>query len=362
MKKTLLCIAFSILGVYSYGQRRPLHKAVPFKDANAAKAYLQNQADSLKFSGNVLVMQNGKDLIKESYGLASKEKNIPINIDTKINLGSINKAFTAVCVLQLIEAGKINFEDKITKYIPELKANMANEISIRNLLEMKSGLGSYWDSPIFLDNYKNLRNLEDYVPIIAAYSLSSKPGTERQYSNSSYELLGILVQRVSGQNYYDYVRENVYKKAGMVNTDAFERDKSVQNLAQGYSKFKVGEDFETQLPPERQYAFNYNVNDRSPVKGTAAGGGFSTVDDMKQFVYTLTSNQLLSKTSTDLLINHFRDSPDRNPVYNIRGGSTGINSVVFYNASKDLLIIVLCNYDPPVGSEVARRLIATFNS
>ena len=362
MRKAIISMALLILGAYCYGQRRPQHKAVPFKDVDAAKTYLQNQADSLKFSGNVLVMQNGKDLIKESYGLADKEKNIPINMDTKINLGSINKAFTAVCVLQLIEAGKISHDDKITQYIPELKADMADEISIYNLLEMKSGLGSYWDSQLFLKNLQNLRNLEEYLPIITAYSLSSKPGTVWQYSNSSYELLGILVQRVTGQNYYDYVRENVYKKAGMKNTDAFERDKSTDNLAQGYTKFKDGEDFETQLPPERQYAFNYNINDSSPVKGTAAGGGFSTIDDMKRFVYALTNNQLLSKASTDLLINHFRDNQDRNPVYNVRGGANGINSLVFYNAAKDLLIVVLCNYDPPIGSEVARRLIATFNS
>ena len=359
--RQLIITSVIIMGLSTslFGQMRPSTPAVPFESYEAATTFLESQEEKGLFSGTVLVELNGEEVIKAAYGMADRDKQIPMNINTKINLGSINKAFTAVSVMQLVEAGKIKLTDKIVNYIPELKAKMADEITIMHLLEMKSGLGSYWDSERFLAQYGTLRNMEDYVPIIAEYELNSKPGTKRAYSNSGYELLGILVQRVTGQNYYDYVRENVYQKAGMNHTDAYARDVEVANRAHGYTKYKNGEQMDPGAENKENKPFIYNVNDRSPVKGTAAGGGYSTLDDLRKFVKALTSNQLLSKESTDMVINHFRGGETRNSVYAVRGGSYGINSTVFYDTETQHLVIVMSNFDPPTASEIMRRLRIT---
>ncbi|MCL6266334.1 serine hydrolase domain-containing protein [Flagellimonas myxillae] len=360
MKKLLFtCVIVMGINTSLLGQMRPFKPSVPFESYEAAKSFLESQEAEGQFSGAVLVERYGKELTKEAYGMADVEYQTPMKTDTKINLGSINKAFTAVSVMQLVDAQKIKLTDKIVDYIPELQMDMADEITVMNLLEMKSGLGSYWDSERFLAAYATLKDMEDYVPIIAEYQLNSKPGTQRAYSNSSYELLGVLVQRVIGQNYYDYVRENVYHKAGMKDTDAFERDMEVPNRAHGYSKYKNGEPMGPGTDEKKNKPFIYNVNDRSPVKGTAAGGGYSTLDDLRKFVKALTSNQLLSKASTDMVINHFREAKTRNAVYAVRGGSYGINSTVFFDTDTQHLVIVMCNYDPPTASEIMRRLRIT---
>ncbi len=349
------------LGICSpvLGQMRPSGPAVPFESYEAAKLFLETEASKGLFSGTVLVTRHGKIIIKEAYGMADAENQIPMNANTKINIGSINKAFTAVGVMQLVDAKKIKLSDKIVDYIPELKANMADEITILNLLEMKSGLGSYWDSKLFLSQLASLRNMEDYVPIIAEYELNAKPGTQRAYSNSSYELLGVLIQRVSGTSYYDYVQEHIYKKAQMTQTDAYERDSKVVNLAQGYSKYKEGEEMGEASGITKKRPFVYNVNDRFPVKGTAAGGGYSTLDDLRRFVLALVGNKLLSKVSTDLVVNHFRKEKQKSKTYSVRGGSSGINASVYYDLESDHMIIALSNFDPPVASEVMRRLRVT---
>lgn len=339
--------------------RQKTKKAEPFKDASEAKAFLKNQEELGQFSGAVWVSKGSEILLNDAYGFADKEKNQLNNTNTKFNIGSINKAFTAVCVMQLVDKGGIRLDDKIKTYIPELNAPMADEITIRHLLEMKSGLGSYWDSEQFQKTYKKLNDLEDYLPIITAYKLNAKPGTKRQYSNSSYELLGILIERVSGKNYYEYVKENVYKKAGMTNTDAFERNQSIPNLAQGYSKYKEGEALGSL--GEGYHPYQHNVINRFPNRGTAAGGGYSTLKDLKKFITALTNNTLLSSSSSTAVINHFRDYEDRYDIYKARGGSIGINAEVFYNAKNDIMIIVVSNFDPPVASEVSKRLQATFS-
>lgn len=354
----VLCFVISIAGIQAQMRQQP-KKAKPFNDVSDAQTHLKHQEKLGQFSGAVLVIKDNKTLINDAYGFADKDKKLKNTTNTKFNIGSINKAFTAVCIMQLVDNGRIHLDDKIKTYIPELTADMTDEITIRHLLEMTSGLGSYWDSKRYQKTYKKLTNLEDYLPIITAYPLSYKPGTKRQYSNSGYELLGILVERVSGKNYYQYVKENVYKKAGMTDTDAYPRNEFIPHLAQGYSKYDAGETLGSL--DEGKHPYQYNVNGRFPNKGTAAGGGYSTLNDLQKFVNALFNNRLLSETSTTAVINHFRNFNGRNPVYIARGGSIGINADVFYNNANKVLILVLSNYDPPTASNISRRLQATFS-
>jgi CubicO group peptidase (beta-lactamase class C family) len=336
-------------------QQRVRTKATPFKDFSEAEAFIEKQSEYNLFSGAVLVQSTDSALIKKAYGLANKKKMVKNTTDTRFNIGSINKVFTAVCVMQLVERGKITLEDKIRTYIPELKMPMADEITVQHLLEMKSGLGSYWDSKLFQEKHKQLKDIENYLPIVSEYELSSRPGTERQYSNSGYELLGILVQRVSGKNYYEYVRDNIYGKIGMKNTDSYARDHNNINLAQGYTNYSEGEP----LRPNKRGDFKTNVWAWQPLRGTAAGGGYSTLDDLSKFLIALSNNKLLTKASTDMVVNKFRPFPNRKTTFSFRGGSYGVNAEIHYNSDKEIAVIVLANYDPPTASNLANRLIET---
>lgn len=343
----------------SFGQRRM--KAEPFESIEVAKSWVEAEAEAEQFSGIVLVIQNGKEVWRQAYGYADQNTKSENKIDTKFNLGSINKTFTAVATVQLIEQGKLGLEDKAIDYIPELKKiEFANEITIRHLLTMTSGFGFYWESDLFKEQKSNLREMEDYLPIILESNLSFKPGASRQYSNTGYEILGLIIQRVSGINYYEYVRDNVYKVAGMNNTDAYEKDKPVKNLARSYSKYEEDELINFRDPKKGPYA--NDATDWIAVKGTAAGGGYSTVEDMLAYMKALNSNKLISKKYTDMLINRFEKLDTRSVNYMAGGGAPGINAFVMANFKNDSYIIVLSNFDPPTASTLALRLDKTLNT
>lgn len=343
------------------GQRRTMKPAKPFANIEEANNYLAQQEKEKLFSGTALIVKKGTVIFREAYGLANIAEHIPNNTETKINIGSLNKTFTGVSVMQLVEKGKLSLEDKIVDYIPELKMEMADQITIRHLLQNKSGLGTYFQEKGYVENLQKLRNMEDYVPIIAPLKLAFAPGTGRQYSNAGYELLGVLVQRISDLNYYDYVKKHIYKKAKMENTDAYERDKRTENLAQGYTRHNEGEwpAPDAQVSNISTNKFIQNVNERHAVKGTAAGGGFSTIDDLYAFVKALSENKLLSEKNTDLVFNRFEKKEARTMTYRVGGGSIGINAMILADFSQDYVVVVLANYDPPTASNLAHRLEKT---
>ncbi len=357
LRLILFAILLSSFSITCPAQRRPgQKKAIPFENLSEFEKYIKKQEAGKLFSGTILIAKKDQIIHRAAYGLANFKTNKKNRPHTKINIGSLNKAFTSVCVLKLVEQGKISLADKITLYIPELSMKHAEEITIKHLLQMTSGLGSYFEVPAFQKSYRQLKNMEAYLPIIKDLELSFKPGEGRRYSNAGYELLGILVQRVSKMNYFDFVEKHVYKVAGMKNTNAYERDQKTPNLAQGYTQYREGDFLGSELPEDQKNKFIMNVNDRHAIKGTAAGGGFSTADDLYAFTQALNGNKLLSKELTDLIFNRFEEKPKRNSSYRVGGGSVGINAMILADFAKEHTIIVLSNFDPPTASDLAARI------
>ncbi len=355
-KTLILNLCIVLLTIYSVqAQRFSMASVKHFENIEDAKNKLNSLAAEKQFSGTVLISKGDNIILKEAYGMADIERQIANKTDTKINIGSINKVFTQVCVMQLIDKNKIKLEDKITKYIPELKMEMAEEITILHLLKMTSGLGGYFDSDKYVSGYQSFQNMEDYLPVLVGLKLDFKPGTKPQYSNAGYELLGIMIQRVSGQNYYDYVKENVYEKAGMINTDAYNRNKKTENLAHGYSQYKENE-AAGQLSENQEGKFVLNVNERYP-KGSAAGGGYSTVEDLSKFAFALDQDKLLSQSSRDIFFNQLnRQMPDGNKRLMVAGGAPGISAMLIVNYTKNSVVVVLSNFDPPTATGLGARL------
>jgi CubicO group peptidase (beta-lactamase class C family) len=229
-------------------------------EADALKA-LSARADQLarddEFSGAVLVARHGKVLLQKAWGLADRKERTPDTPDTKFRIGSMNKMFTAVATLQLVEAGKLALDDPIGKHLTGYpNKDVASKVTVRHLLTHTGGTGDIF-GPGFEQNRLKLREHSDYVKLFGSRGLTHEPGARHEYSNYGYVLLGALIEAVSGASYYDYVRDNVFRRAGMTSTDSLPESEHVPNRAVGYM---------------RPYPSDWAPNtDTLPWRGTAAG-------------------------------------------------------------------------------------------
>ena len=259
--------------------------------AKELDAYLEQAAAGDRFSGGVLIARNGRPVFKKAYGLANKSNSSVNNIDTRFDLGSMNKMFTAVAIAQLAERGKLSFTDTVGKLLPDYpNTAVAQKVTVHHLLTHTSGMGSYFNEKFFA-NLNNMKTVSDYLPLFVDDPLSFEPGTKWQYSNSGFTLLGLIIEKLSGQSYFDYVKEHIFKPAGMNNTDSYERDMEVSNRAIGYTRMGDNGRPDPAAPRRANTAMR-------PAKGSPAGGGYSTVEDLLKFSLALQQHKLLSKKYT----------------------------------------------------------------
>jgi hypothetical protein len=160
------------------------------------EAFVERLVDADAFSGTVLLAKDGEVLFKKAYGLASKRFDVPNRIDTKFNLGSANKMFTGVAILQLVERGMLSLDDPLSKFVSEdwLPKETADKIKIEHLLTHTSGMGSYFGEKYMESSKALFRELDDYKPLIAGSELAFEPGTDWQYSNSGMFMLGVVIE------------------------------------------------------------------------------------------------------------------------------------------------------------------------
>jgi CubicO group peptidase (beta-lactamase class C family) len=256
--------------------------------------HLATQAKQGMFSGSVLIAKNDKVIFEGAYGLASREYNVRNQLDTKFNLASIGKLFTSVAIAQLAQEGKLSLSDPINKYLSDwLPNDIAKQITIQQLLIHSSGLGSFFDNKQFQlgDSSRFYIEINDYKPLMQTEKLAFKPGSSQLYSNTGYLLLGAIIEKVSGQNYFEYVKQHIFKPAGMMNSDYYEMDIPTSNLAIGYAPYQVN--------GKTLWRNNLYTN---VLKGSPAGGGFSTAKDMFKFAVALRTNKLLNPYYTQLVL------------------------------------------------------------
>jgi D-alanyl-D-alanine carboxypeptidase len=328
----------------------------------ALEAYLDELAKADEFSGVALLAKNGKPIFQKAYGLASQEYQTPNRVDTKFNLGSINKIFTKIAIGQLIERGKLSFDDPISNHLPDYpNRQAADKVTIRHLLEHRSGIGDIFGEKYDATPKSQLRRIADYLPLFTAAPLAFEPGTKRQYSNGGYLVLGAIIEKASGQSYYDYVREQIFKPAGMDNTDSYEADVPTPNLASGYTRRGPGGASGT--------ARRNNLYSR-PARGSSGGGGYSTAEDLLKFTLALHQRKLLTPEYTEWILtgtlparaagagntNAAQGRQGDSGGLGIGGGAPGINAVVEMDLASGYTAIVLSNYDPPSAENVGRKI------
>ena len=316
----------------------PANISVPEPQANekefiaAVRDFLEGQTKADEFSGVVLVAKDSRILFHEAYGDADRDKKIPNRKDTKFNLGSINKNFTRVAIHQLAKQGKLSLDDPIKKFLPDYpNVQAAGKVTVRHLLNMTSGIGDFFGSRYDATPKDKIVTLQDYLPLFADLPLEFEPGTNNRYSNGGYVVLGLIIEKLSGVDYYTYVRENIFKPCGMLNTDSFARDADTPNLARGYA-------LEGAAGSAR--VLNHAT---LPGRGSSAGGGYSTAEDMLKYVLALKDKKIYL--------------PDAASGLGIAGGAPGINSALEWDPRSGAIVIVLTNFDPPTAGQAARRIV-----
>lgn len=299
--------------------------------------YLSDQAAADNFSGVVMIAKDDKPIFTKAYGFASRENKTPNDPDTKFNLGSINKIFTRIAIGQLALQGKISFDDKLGKYLPDYPNKDARDkITIRHLVTMRAGVGDFFGERFMAMPKEKLRKNSDFIPLFADLPLAFEPGSSEQYSNGGYILLGAIIERVTGQSYYDYVRENIFKPAAMTVTDSFENDKTPANTASGY----------TRRNPKNELLNNIATR---PFRGSAAGGGYSNAADLFKFSLALKGGKLQIPDDNGLPRKDFSG-------LGIAGGADGINALLVISPQTGYTIIVLSNYDPPSAEKTGMQI------
>ncbi len=325
--------------------------------ASSLATYLDELAKEDKFSGVVLIAKDGKPVFERAYGLANRAKNLPNNTETRFNLGSMNKMFTAVAIAQLAQAGKLSFEETVGKYLPDYpNKDVANKVTVHQLLTHTSGLGSYWNAK-FDAKKASIKTVADYLSLFADEPGTVDPGKRFRYSNSGFIVLGAIIEKLSGQNYYDYVREHIYKPAGMKHTDAYEMTADTPNLAMGYTTEGSGGQGRHENTATR------------PNRGGPAGGGYSTAEDLMRFHTALREHKLLDRKYTDLITTGKVDMGGAKYAYGFgdevingkrvfghNGGAEGIASDLSMYPDLGYTSVVITNYDPPLMMPVVKRI------
>jgi CubicO group peptidase (beta-lactamase class C family) len=254
--------------------------------AGAVRAKVDAQAAGGRFQGAVLVARGGRVIYGDAKGLADRDNGTPNTLDTRFRMGSMNKMFTATAILQLVQNGKVKLDAPLGTYLTDYaNRDVATKVTIHHLLTHTGGTGDIF-GPEFDAHRLELKALKDYVKLYGARGLEFEPGSKWQYSNYGFLLLGVIVERVSGQSYYDYVRDHIFAPAGMTGSGSEPEDVSVPGRAKGYMQQKA--------------AWVLNT-DTLPYRGTSAGGGYTTVGDLLRFATALTGHAVLDAKHTALL-------------------------------------------------------------
>lgn len=311
------------------------------------------------FSGAVMITLNDNLIYQKVLGFQDLDKTLTNKIDTRFNVGSMNKMHTAVSILQLVQQGKLKLNDKLINIFPNYpNKDVASKVTIHHLLTHSAGMGNYLMKTMRAPGDKYVE-VSDYLPLIVNDTLRFTPGERFEYSNSGFMMLGAVIEEISGMSYSDYVEENIYKPAGMTNT-GFElyTKSSMENLAKPLTRWSPRSNGKL-------------ITRLKSGKGSPAGGGYSTVEDWQKFGKALRSFSLLdekhykllteSKISRTVSVNYaygFRNYD----IGNIKalghgGGGPGINGEFEY-FSNGYAISVLGNLDPPASTWIKRAFIS----
>jgi D-alanyl-D-alanine carboxypeptidase len=295
-------------------------------------ALVDSLARAGQFAGVVSLTQRGATVFERAYGEADRVAHTPNTLETAFNLGSINKLFTTIAVRQLAASGKLALDSTLARAWPDYpNRDVASRVTIRQILQHSSGIaGNIFEVPGL--SAGQIRHNRQVLAAIVNAPLAFAPGAREQYSNAGYVVLGGLIERVSGEDYYAYVQRHIFAPAGMTRSAHFTNDSLPPRTAIGYTRGGPG------APSTAALSANGNI---LPGRGTSAGGGYTTIGDLKRFLAALRKGAIV-------------DGPPAG--IGIAGGSPGVNAVLEGDMTGEYDLIVLSNFDPPSAERIAQRV------
>lgn len=329
----------------------------PGEAARALEEAVEKLAAAGRFSGAVLLAKDGRPLVRRAWGEAERSFHAPNKPDTLFGVASLGKTFTAVAVGRLVEQGKVAWDDPVGRHVKGwLPDDAAAKVTIRQLLTHTSGLGDFLGALRDGDSWRLLDGVSAHRALVAGSAPAGSPGSDFRYSNSGFLVLGAIVEAVSRRDFYAFVKDEVFARAGMPRSGYPRFDDVVENRAVGY------------LRPGEAKATDWRTNlSLQGLRGTPAGGAWSTVDDLLAFAESLRAHRLLRKETVDALLAPQVKAPfgghyglgfevDRAPgggtVFGHAGGFPGVGAVLRVYAPSGFTLVVLSNQSSGTG-EVA---------
>jgi CubicO group peptidase (beta-lactamase class C family) len=327
----------------------PAPKLSPGALAKAVREHVAELAGAGRFDGAVLIAEGGKPILTQAVGPADREANRPNTADTQFRFGSMGKMFTAVSVMQLVQAGKLDLKAPLGTYLKDYpNADIAQKVTIEQLLTHTGGTGDIF-GPEFQAHRLELKDPKDYVDLYGARAPLFPPGSRQAYSNYGFMLLGRIVEVASGLSYDDYLARNIFAPAGMTATGMAPETQALPMRAVAYTG-----------PPGQLR----NAAETLPWRGTPAGGGYSTVGDLLRFSDALIGNRLLDPAHLRLLTTGGMTGADGKLIafdfggqtgdgrryLGHNGGAPGMNGELRIFPDDNYVVVVLANRDPPTAS------------
>jgi len=326
-----------------------------------------------KFSGAVLIQQNEDPLFEAVYGYANRSWKVKNRMDTRFRIASISKMFTAVAVLQLIDEGKLSLDTKVAECLNLEGTKIPEQATIYHMLTMTSGMADWFDeSGNWEENWAKLikenpiylfRRNEDYLPLFIDEEPVFPLGKKHQYNGAGYILLGLLIERLSGFSYFDYIQRHVFSKANMLQSDFLALDDVSGAVAEGYFSITDKE--------ENIIGWKKNIYSTTPA-AAADGGATSTAADLVNFSQALRNGLLLSPKMTQEMLapkvisndelfrgyswkygygNYFILDQDENIIrWGHTGEEDGVSCRLYYYPKENLDVIILANQSWCAGS------------
>jgi D-alanyl-D-alanine carboxypeptidase len=262
--------------------------------AAAMRAYLDAAAANWQFQGAVIVAAKGRTILERGVGLADLRTQAANTPATRFMIGSVAKTITAAAVLQLEEAGKLRLSDPIVKHLPDYPAGTGARVTIHHLLSHTSGIPEPAMDPRKMTETSRPVRPAELLDLFKDRPLDFEPGAKYQYSNSGYVVLGVIIEKVSGQSYYDYIGERIFRPLGMKDTGYREKDADPPEFARGLTE---GPDGELRPAPVIHPSWGYS-----------AGSLYSTVGDMLRWDRGLSEGKILSRASLARMFQPVKDS------------------------------------------------------
>ena len=331
-------------------------------DSDELERYLQQCAEEDTFSGVVLITQGDSQLFAGAYGYASRSWKVPNSLDMRFDCASVTKLFTSVATLQLIEQGLLAFDTRVIDFLGLQGTAISRDVNVYHLLTHTSGIADdaeEEDGEDYADVWKTRSNYNvietaDFLPQFAYKPANFAPGQGCRYCNCSYVLLGLLIEKVSGLSYRDYVRQHIFAAAGMLHSDFFRMDVVNEHVAEGCDPIR---DEQGTIVGWKKSIYSY------PPIGSPDGGAHVTAGDLDRFLRQVKAGALLSPPLTSAfftpqVLHHVYEDWRHMYGYGIEfgvdeagniifaekeGHNAGVSAVIRHYPEQDITVVILAN-------------------